>query len=217
MGFLPVYTYFIFLSWLVSILSLKKTSPLYLKLFSPFLLVTLLLEIYTNYLSSTGASNIIYYNFFSVAEFCFYVFLITFLVREKKAKKYIWASAVLYVPIALVNIIFLQGPDVFHTTTFAAGGLLLATYCIYFFYELFRVPGTGKLEQDPAFWICTGILFFYCCGFPLFGFVNFWGKTVPLVIENFSHIINVLNIFQYSLFSIAFLCTKTRKYTLLSS
>ena len=35
----------------------------------------------------------------------------------------------------------------------------MAAYCIYYFYELFQAPYSGKFELNLAFWICTGLLF----------------------------------------------------------
>jgi hypothetical protein len=50
----------------------------------------------------------------------------------------------------------------------------------------------------------------------LYGFINVWA-TVPFIVKNFGAIITILNIFLYSLFTIAFLCVITPKYTLSSS
>lgn len=216
-NFIPEYAYFIALSLLTSLFVHKKMGMTYLRMFPPFLMLTLIIEIYSSYRGSIGKNNMPVYNFFSVLEFCFYLFVISLIIKNNKVKKVIRISAFIYSAIAIINILFIQGIRSFHTTTYSGGCLLVVTYCIYYFYELFRTPHTGKLEYNPAFWICTGLLFFYCCGFPLYAFIHYWIHSGGLVINSFEMITTILNIFLYCLFTIAFLCTRTRNYTLLSS
>lgn len=217
MADIPLYTYFIALSLLASLLVYRKPVISHLRLFPPFLLLTLIIEIYGSYLSDIGKNNVPVYNFFSVVEFCYYLNFIRLIIISKKIKKVIIISIVSYFVIAIANILFIQKINVFHTTTYSGGCLLVAAYCIYYFYELFQAPYSGKLELNPAFWICTGLLFFYCCGFPLYAFIHYWASHYQLLISSFVTIVTILNIFLYCLFTIAFLCTRIRSYTLLPS
>ena len=129
-------------------------------------------------------------------------------------KKIIRITILFYAITATTNIVFIQKMKTFHTVTYSLGCLLIVVFCIYYFLELFRLPKSVKLKNNPAFWICTGLLFFYCCGFPLYGLMNYWIGISKLILQNFSNIVTILNIFLYTLFAIAFLCIKTRKYTL---
>lgn len=217
MSFLPVYIYFMVISFLasLSVYFTSKNDYFYLKLFPPFLLATIIVEAIGNYLGSKGKSNIVIYNFFTVFEFCFYLWVISLIISNKQVKKITRGTALLYMLIAVINIIFIQKMNAFHSVTYAFGCLLIVAFCIYYFLELFKLPKSVKLKNNPAFWICSGLLFFYCCGFPLFGMANFLSGISKLIIRNFLSIIIILNIFLYSLFTIAFLCRiKTRKYTL---
>lgn len=189
---------------------------MFLKLFPPFLSLTLAAEIYGPYLSAHNKSNIALYNFFTVFEFCFYMILISLIVNNSGVKKIIQASSGFYGLAAVLNILFFQGMRGFHTITYSLGCLIIVSFCVYYFFELFRLPQSIKLSRNPAFWICSGLLFFYCCGFPLYAFMNFW-SNYKWVIKSFDSIVTILNIFLYSLFTIAFLCSRTRKYTLSSS
>lgn len=219
MAFLTLDIYFIALCFLVS-LSVYFTQTIsysYLKLFSPFLLLTLLLESLGSYLGTIGKNNVILYNFFSTFEFCYYLWIISWIINDRKWKKIIRMSIPVYGLMAVVNILFIQKMKTFHTMTYAIGCLLIVFFCIYYFFELFRVPKSEKLLKNPAFWICSGLLFFYCCGFPLFGLINSWSNISKFVLNNFGTIVTILNFFLYSLFMIAFLCIRTRKFTLLQS
>ena len=218
MSFLPLYVYFICLSFLasLSVYFNSKASHFYLRLFPPFLLATIIIEILGSYFLSISKPNLGLYNFFTVFEFCFYLYIISLIISSKRAKKIIMVILVLYVLIAVTNIIFIQKIENFHSVTYSFGCLVIVAACIYYFFELFKIPRSVDLKKNPAFWICSGLLFFYCCGFPLYGMLNFLSGISSLIIKNFYSILIILNIFLYTLFTIAFLCrTKIRKYTLL--
>ncbi len=220
MNFLTFDLYFIFICFMVSLSVYFRSKPSYpyLKLFPPFLLATVIIEVWGSYLGSIGENNAVVYNFFSTFEFCFYLFVISLLVNSPRVKKIIRVVIPVYFLSAITNILFIQGMKTFHTVTYSSGCLLIVAFCIYYFFELFRLPKSENLVRNPAFWICSGLLFFYCCGFPLFGLINLWSKIPQLRVirKNFTDFVTILNILLYSLFMIAFLCARTRKYTLSS-
>lgn len=151
------------------------------------------------------------YNFFSMFEFSFFLAILACIIQNGKTRKVIWITIVAYIIAALSNIFFLQGVRTFHTYTYCIGCLLIVIFAIYYFYELFKFPKSVKLQHNPSFWICSGLLFYYCCGSPLFGLINTWGNISKLILNNFDAIVTILNIFLYSIFTIAFLC-RTRRY-----
>ena len=216
MGFIKLYVFFIAASFLMSlVIYFRPRNPyFYLKLFPPFLFVTLAAEVIGLYWGSTGKNNLELYNFFTTFEFFFYLYIISLVISNKKVKRITRTTAILYVLVAVTNILFIQGMKRFHTVTYSLGCLLIVMFCIYYFLELFRVPKSVKLKNNPAFWICSGLLFFYCCGFPLYALINYWSDISKLVVRNFGEIVTILNIFLYTLFTVAFLCIKTQKYTL---
>ncbi len=216
MSFLPIYFYFIALSFIISLLIYSSPGHPYLKIFPPFLFASLAAEFTGNYLKNIHEPNVFIYNFFSVIEFIFYMFLVSLIIHNRKVKKIIRWSSLLYAIVSIGNILFFQGMERFHTVTYSLGCLVIVAICIYYFLELFSSPRSVKLTRDPAFWICSGLLFFYCCGFPLYAFLNFWAGF-KWMRKSFTDIVNILNIFLYSLFVISFLCSRTRKYISSSS
>lgn len=212
MTFLRLYFYFIVICFIVSLLVYKNNRFRYLRLFPPFLLATIIAEFSGSYLGYLDKNNSYIYNFFSVIEFYFYMHLISLIITNNKAKLVIRISGFIYALVAVINIVFFQGMNVFHTVTYSLGCLMIVAACIYFFLELFRLPESVKLSRNPGFWICSGLLFFYCCGFPLYAFINFW-VGVKWMRNSFEGIFDILNIFLYSLFIIAFLCHRNRNYT----
>ncbi len=213
MSFLPSYYYFILASFLASLTVYSWHYPkLYLRLFPFFLLLTLIIEALGSYASEHGRNNMYLYNYFSTFEFLFYMWMISNIISSKRIRYLMWITMAVYAIITVLNILLIVKKTELHVTTYAAGCLLVVMFCIYYFLELFRRPKSVVLSRTPEFWICSGLLFFYCCGFPLYALITFWGD---LVIANFVFIITILNSFLYSLFAIAFLCRiNSRKYTL---
>ncbi|HEY4060291.1 MAG TPA: hypothetical protein VGM30_00245 [Puia sp.] len=184
----------------------------YLKLFTPFLLVTLLVESASNLGLVRGKDNSTMYNFFSVLEFSFYFFILGEIVKGGFAKKCVRAIIWIYGAVSLGNIIFIQKLSGFPSLTYALGCLLIVAICIYYFFELFQISQSVPLVRQPAFWICSGLLFFYCCSFPIFGPMNFIAVLPPVIRQNLVAIIDIMNVLLYSSFTIAFLCRlRTRK------
>jgi hypothetical protein len=218
MDFIRPYIYFIALSFIVSLIVYLKprNSPLYLRLFPPFLFVTLCIELWGAYELSLRINNLGMYSFFTAFEFCYYLLMLNFIITNKLMKKMIMIIIPVYAIIATINIVFIQGMDRFHITSYSLGCLIIVIVCIYYFFELFRLPKSIDLKANPAFWICSGLLFFYCVSFPLYGFIREWAKF-PLFVKNFDAIVNMLNICLYTLFTIGFLCSRTRKYSLSQS
>ncbi len=216
MSFLPFTFYYYLFSLIIALFVYSNTRYSYIKIFPFFLLVTIIAEFLGLYFAKIHKPNVFIYNFFTVAEFIFYTLLIRHIIRNPKAKKIIAWCAVLYTATSIGNIFFFQGVQKFHTVTYSLGCLLIVIICFYYFMELFNSPRSEKLLADPSFWICSGLLFFYCCSFPLYAFSNFW-FGFKWMRKSFTDIINILNILLYSMFIIAFLCSRTRKYISSSS
>jgi hypothetical protein len=88
---------------------------------------------------------------------------------------------------------------------------VIVAACIYFFLELFQSKNYVNLVREPAFWICSGLLFFCTCSFPVYGLINFINFEYS-IIRIILYVFDFVNIFLYLSFTIAFLCRlRTRK------
>jgi|SRR6186713_272685 len=212
----PIYFFFIAVSFLASLaVFFRRKSAVYLRLFPLFLALTILVEIVAfRLVNRKGGTNTALYNFFGVVEFLFYLFVLHEVIHNKRAKRVIFCVSLAYLAWVSINFIFIQKINTFHTMDYAIGCLLIAAVCIYYFYELFQLSHSVNLVRQPAFWICSGLLFFYTCSFPLYGFLNFIKFAPTVIIRNLATILNILNVLLYSSFTIAFLCMiRIRKST----
>jgi len=203
----PFHIIFLIISLLTSITVYfqHSVSP-YLKSFPFFLLITGIVEVIALWLFNNSRNNMGLYNFYSVFEICFFLFVIKQVVINKKVKRILYHSIWIYALLSVLNILFIQKLNVWHSISYSLGCLLIVSFSIYYFFELFKLPKSTNLVKEPAFWICSGIIFFYTCTFPFFGLLNFL-QTIPnVIVRNLNTIVILLNVILYSLFTIAFLC-----------
>jgi hypothetical protein len=176
----------------------------YLKTFPFFLLITITVE-FAGYFMKNRINMILLYNIFTTFEFVFYLFVIGYSIYNILVRKVILGLMAVYPLMVYVNTVFFQTKG-FHTVTYSVGCLLIVAASIYYFFELFQSTHSVKLGKEPAFWICSGLLFFYTCTFPLIGLWNHLHGLPDIILRNLNAILQILNILLYSLFSIAFLC-----------
>jgi hypothetical protein len=183
----------------------QEPIPKYLKTFPFFLLITTVVEI-TSLLFMQHSHNLtLLFIIFTSFEFVYYLFIVSFSIANVKVRKVIlWISAI-YPVLVLLNRLFYQ-VKTFHTVTYSIGCLLVVAACIYYFFELFQNPRSVDLKKEPSFWICSALLFFYCCTFPLIGLYNQLHGLTDIILQNLNAILQLLNVLLYSLFSIACLC-----------
>lgn len=196
----------LFLSFALSLLHLRGRSPLYLKLFSGYLLIAIIIQYFASWLVSTYGRNTILYNFYAVFYFTFYLFVLKEVISSPRVKKIIRYILFIYPVLTVCNILFIQGIRNWNSVGYSLGSLLVVAFSIYYFYELFKRPQFTALSKEPAFWLCSGLLFFYACSFPFLGLANFVQNAPEVILRNLSTILTLLNIFLYTSFIIAFLC-----------
>jgi hypothetical protein len=209
---LPHYLFYItpVFSTIAFLLSLtiffRPAAEPYLKYFSLFLLFNCCVDIYTSYLANRGKSNIFFSNVSTMIIIDYYLILLSQIIHNRNAKRVLFICLLIYTLLSLMNLFLLQKASVFNTMTFCLGCLFVITACIYYFFDLFQQTRSLNLLREPSFWICSGLLLYYACLFPIEGLNNFIKNLSTVVLENLLIIFVIVNILLYLSFSIAFLC-----------
>lgn len=190
----------------------QPTSERYLKHFSIFLFINCLMDTITDISAMNTINNIFFNNLVQMFVLSFQLYLLREIVRGRKAKKVFLYFLLTYLLLSLANFFLVQKTSVFNTLTYSLGSLLIVSACIYYFWELFQSRSFVNLVRQPSFWICSGLLFYYVCSFPLTSLLNFIHALPNVILQNLFIIFLFLNIFLYLSFTIAFLCRlKIRK------
>jgi hypothetical protein len=212
MSHLPDYLFFIVpiasaIAFLASLtIFIQPAGRQYLKYLSIFLFVNFLMESVLGYTAFLHLNNVWLNNIDTLLTISFQLYVLREIFASRKAKKVLLFIFLLYPVVAILNIFLVQQFRNFHTMTYSLGSLLIVTGCIYYFWELFQQKNSVDLIRQPPFWICSGLLFYYCCTFPLFGLTNFISSLPLVIIQNLLTILIVINICLYLSFTIAFLC-----------
>jgi hypothetical protein len=196
----PVFCGIAFLASLV--IYLRPPVELHFRVFSFYLLYDTISQAYGEYQALHKNNTILYSNLTAIVSFCFYIYLIRVIIRSPKAKRILLYCLVAF---PLISAIFLLQNSGFQTITYSLGCLLIVGACIYYFWELFQSKNYINLAREPAFWICSGLLFNYTCLFPEYGLVNFI-STDRAVIRVLLVVLDFVGILLYLSFTIAFLC-----------
>jgi len=191
---------------------LQPSSERYLRHFSLFLFVNCLIDTATDISAMNQINNLFLVNLQSMVVLSFQIYLLREIVHGRKAKKVFLYFLLVYLLLSLANFFLVQKTLVFNTVTYGLGCLLIVSACIYYFWELFQSRYSVSLLRQPSFWICSGLLFYYTCSFPLQSLQNFIHALPNVILQNLLIIFILLNCFLYLSFTIAFLCRlKTRK------
>ncbi len=187
-------------------LFVQPRADLYLTLFPWFLLLGLLGEFWSDYRAFHQENNIMLTNLTSIYSVIFYLFVLQRIIRTPKMKKFLAYVLPGYILLSVINIFLVQKVGV-HSMSYSLGCLLIVAACIFYFWELFQQPQSVNLVREPAFWICSGLLFYYACTFPLFGLLNFIQiSKYDTIVRNLVIVLVLLNMFLNLSFTIAFLC-----------
>ena len=189
-----------------AIVYFKKGTPVFLRVLPVYLLITFTVEYIGQWMNDNGKVTVTLYNVFTTMEFVFYFWMLRYMVRNRWAKRLLFHSLWFYPVLVILNILFLLKDMQFHTITYSFGGFLIVIATIIYFFELFQFDKPVNLVREPAFWICSGLLFFYACTFPLYALINFFQDPSNIIIKNIASILAVVNILLYSSFIIAALC-----------
>lgn len=211
---LSIFIYMIIVSFIVSVFNwiYNDEVEVYQKVFCVYLFITILVELIAAYLYSLQAPSTVLYNYFGVLEFTFYFYLLFNLIETRRFRKVIKIIGFVYPVLCTINIL-LNKKDEFISVTYAVGALLVALMSMVYFYELFSSKKSVVLQREPAFWICSALLFFYCCTFPYFALTNYRYSLSTKAATTLLSLMDIMNCLLYSLFTIAFLCRiRVRKF-----
>jgi len=201
------YFYLIAAGVIAGLIRDRRLRPSVLRLFVPFLILTLLMEVLGMVLSRKHIMNHWIFNFFTCGEFLFYSYIYSRLLEDKKWVRVIRYAMVLYPVVFLVNIFFVEGFYRFHTISYRVGSVMIVFWCYLYFRQVMRSEATEPIFRIPAFWISTGLLFFYT-GFFFYMSAGYILLYTNVIIDKviWYAVSGTLNALLYGCFLTAFIC-----------
>jgi hypothetical protein len=204
------FLWFELLSLMVAVFSYQYLKGSNLFWFIPFLILTNIQEWGSHYgLFTYNDNNSLSVNIFTTIEFMFYSWLFYQEITKNSYRKIIFTTSLILLVAIIINILFVQGPHTIHTYTFLGGSVLMVFFVFLYFYDLFFKEQAVVLRNNPIFWICIGLLFYYTGMFSIYAFLHVVSDEMKVRYAGlFFILVNVFNIILYSCFTIAFLCRR---------
>lgn len=204
---------FILISLIISIIFYKKLEPKWLRLFTWFLLFTIVTQVAGFvYSASFKKSNHFIFNIYILIQFIFYfgIFYKTFESKNLKLTTLIISFA--FVIYYWLNIIFKTGFYIFNSAGNSLGSILTILCCLLYFVSLFTSEVVVNYFRISMFWIATGLLFFFVGNLI---YLSLMGYIVKYNLDSggniYRYIMVTLNLLMYGLFSLGFISNQLWK------
>lgn len=209
-----IYLIPILLSAIFSLKSFRLEWPRQYRIFSVFLMLTLLTEVFAItwkwYLHKTiwwdyTIHNLWIYNSFHILRYSLFLVFFYKMLGSVQVKKIILYVGSLIIAFGVIDFWVIQSPYPMNNYTVAFTHIFSIILSLLFFRQVLREVKIINLTRHPMVWISLGT-FIYCSGsLPWFIMFNYALEfpTMAVILFNIS---TVLNIFLYTFYLIAFLC-----------
>lgn len=200
----PISFWFELLSFLISLVVIKKLRSSYFLIFIPFLFLVIFGEYWGTHLKFVNhRHNGWLYNIMNLIQFSFWILLFRENIQHPFFKKmYLFLFFVFFL-FGVTNLFFVQGIISFNNYTLIAGSAIVIFQCGVYFYQLLKIEEDINFVRLPMFWIAAGVLIFFIGTFFYFSLYSYLRKIqIQKGTEIFDLIILNLNIVFYSCISI---------------
>lgn len=207
------YTYLIilFICFLSSLrIYYRKKQPFYLKLFPPFLLGTLIIEVIAHILIRKGIDNSSLYHYFFPIEITFFLYIGYHILSRKRLKRAIVVLTSIYV-LAISIYYALNEINGFPTLAYFSGAALVIFFYSFYFFEIVRLPINLTPKREESFWIFFGVVLFYSTTLPIWLTVTFMVPFSKGTLDFISTLLMLMNFALYLSLTIAFFCKRIFK------
>ncbi len=130
------------------------------------------LSAYANFLQSSVKNNTLIYVLITGLTFICFSFIMQNFIQEKKFKIVTLLLIILFIIFSFINVIWGEGDAIFNSHSAALAGFISIIYCIYYYKIQLENLQSIFIEEQPSFWIVTGIFIYSAGNFFIFSFYN---------------------------------------------
>lgn len=159
---------------------------------------SIIAEVAAYFIIRADGNQAIIYLIFSLIEYGILSYIFASGIRPFLSSSFFWSMSVFFFLFFLFEIIFLSGIARFNAYSTAIESLIIIAYALIFFYKTLKELKIRHLEQEPLFWLSTGVLLYFSSSFFIFLFTNYVSSSnrVLFIIWGIHAIFNILlNVF----------------------
>lgn len=187
-----------FIAGVIKFKSLNKQ----LRLFSLFLLITLIKESVCAYFFMNSANNMPIYVSMQVLVYLIYLYLYYHEFYNQNTRKLIKFLSTIIILIYFIDLLFINKLYKINIFTTTFGGIFLTLLSLLYFYNLIKNLEHQNLLKVPMFWLSSSVLFYNVGTIILFSLYDVYYKLPHEININLWTINSVLNILQNILITI---------------
>jgi len=208
-----VITYFeiaAFVSAWIAWPQLRKSK--YMWLFPFLLLIVVAVEAHQTFFR-TAPINAHIYNALIPLQYLFYLAILWLSLKDKRFRKFVLASTVLFIILACVSVLFLHQKGRINTLMFGSGSIAIIIAILLKFYDMLENPVDYNFLKNPFFYILFAYLFFRVGTLPYFTMGNwlYYDLDRPDIVGILVSVMSVFNCILYGTYTIVFLWIALRK------
>jgi hypothetical protein len=127
-----------------------------------YLVFTILIKGYSNYLADRGLNNLYLYHAYTLLEV---ILIIPYLsLLNKGLERITWIVLGMFIVFFMLNVALWESLQEFNSYTASAAALLVAFFCFRYLKELASNEQVMYFQKMPSFWIVSGFLFLSVTG-----------------------------------------------------
>jgi len=165
-------SYFIAVPAVLSIIRYRKLDWA-MKTVACYVFLGAFVQSFSSYLNAKNQNNLWLLHLYTPLEFtcivCFYGIVLRGFVKKTMMVGLGLGFAIL----SALNSAFLQSVTTFNTYARSLEGILVILLCLIWCYHTLTEMKIKRLEQDPVFWVNTGLLLYFSGNVLLFAFSNY--------------------------------------------
>lgn len=155
---------------------------------------------------------------YTVLEFCLLLSVYHYEKSGLISPKIYLALLLSFIAVAIGNAVFYQGVMEGNSLVRSIEGIILIILALYYFFDLLKQLDTHKPERTFMFWVSIAVLVYFGGNLLIFIYFNqiqsigIQSAHAKELMFQIGFISFILNIFLYTLYSVALLCKKSKPY-----
>ena len=218
MSQLSFFVYFICIGVVLGLLNIRRIFSKSVIAVIILLDITLLVEISAMWLIKIiKIKNHFLYNLFTPIQLALILSVFYFATKSSNVKRRIPPVSICFLFFFIFNIIAWQGWNKFNSYTFIFSGLIITFFTLLYLLELYNSEGVTNFLNNPIFWFCIGILFYFPANIIVTGFIYeiySYSKDLSRDLYQINKKLNIL-MYGFFLYSIIVELRNNRKSNLL--
>jgi hypothetical protein len=196
---------------LVFLMVRKRKLSLEEKTLTWYLIFSIIIFGFSNYLADHGTNNHFLYHLFADVEFFFIAIYFSLVIRNTLVKKiipYVIAGLIIF---SVLNVLVLhESLTSWPTNTFFVEFFMIIVMCFVYFFELTSSNDILQFYKVESFWVIAGFFIYYSLSFSIVILYKYVAEYSSVFVYRFWILQIMFYLLKNVLIGVGFLCRPTR-------